>query len=796
MSAKILVVEDELIVAEDIKVTLLKFGFEIVGIASSAKEAVNVALQTKPDLIIMDIVLEGDSNGIEAAHEIRKTLDIPVIFLTAYSDMRTISAAKKIGPFGYIVKPFKERELYSAVEIALYKHRMEEKLKRSQQWYSTTLQSVGDGVIATNEHGNVVFMNPVAEELTGWYRKDALGKQASDVFRISDKEQNLGFSDPVEKTLGEGKIVKLPARTKIITKTGKEVAIGDSVAPIKDHKGNVHGSVVVFQDFTELENMEVYLKESEQTLTRQIIKRKNELLKTISVLKKEIEQHKKAEQKLRYLSSTLEQTADYIMVTDKNGIIEYVNPSFEKNTFFKKEEVLGRKSNILKSGKHDERFYKNMWGTILSGNVFQSVLVNQKKNGEFYYEEKTITPVRDKEGKICHFISTGKDITRRREIETKLARAERLEMAGRIAGQIAHDFNNLLMPLTAYPALLVKEFTSDSESFQMLQEMQKAAEQIAEINQQLLTLGRRAYYSISLIDLNKLLHEVVSTAKLPKSIGITKKFQKDLFLIKGGNAQLTRAFLNLLNNAAEAIKKTGKVLITTQNVYLDNPLWGYEKVSRGEYVKVEIKDSGCGIEPDVFDKIFDPFFTTKITDPEHGSGLGLSIVRSIVQDHNGYITVDSKVDEGTTFTLYFPTSRDDVADFMPEEIAIKGGHESVLIVDDDPLQRNVSGKILTKLGYRVSTVESGESAVEFVKSHPQDLLIIDMLMEGIDGTETYRRILDINPQQKAILVSGYAFSKRVKVALRMGAGAFVNKPFTLRSLALAVRKELDKERKS
>jgi len=213
---------------------------------------------------------------------------------------------------------------------------------------------------------------------------------------------------------------------------------------------------------------------------------------------------------------------------------------------------------------------------------------------------------------------------------------------------------------------------------------------------------------------------------------------------------------------------------------------------RGEYVKLSITDSGAGIAPEILDKIFEPFFTTKKMDRMRGSGLGLSVVHGIVEDHKGYITVDTVLGRSTNFSLYFPIARELVVAKENSEQKVKGGSEKILVVDDDPVQRRVIKTLLSRLGYQVNTLASGEEAVAFLKDSAHHLLILDMVMEGIDGTEAYRQILEYQPLQKAIILSGYAISERVLEARRLGAGSFIPKPILLEDLAAAVRRELDK----
>ncbi|MBI5680757.1 MAG: methanogen output domain 1-containing protein [Methanobacterium sp.] len=249
-SVKILVVEDESIVAMDIKHRLEGMDYIVPAIISSGEEAVEKAAETKPDLVLMDIVLRGDMDGIEAAQQINDTLDIPVVYLTAYSDEKTLKRAKITGPFGYIIKPFEDRELHSAIEVALYKHEMESKLKENEKWLSTTLESIGDAVITTNKEGNVTFMNPVARKITGWQENEALGKPLANVFKLVNEKTGEPIDSPVREVVQKGSITHMNSHTLLITKYGKTVPINDTNAPIIDNNNNTNGAVLVFQDIT------------------------------------------------------------------------------------------------------------------------------------------------------------------------------------------------------------------------------------------------------------------------------------------------------------------------------------------------------------------------------------------------------------------------------------------------------------------------------------------------------------------------------------------------------------------
>ncbi|HMK54491.1 MAG TPA: methanogen output domain 1-containing protein [Methanobacteriaceae archaeon] len=250
-NVKILVVEDESIVAMDIKHRAEGLGYTVTSITPSGEEALDKVLQEPPDLVLMDIVLKGEMDGIEAAQRIRDIYDIPVVYLTAYSDERTLKRAKVTEPFGYIIKPFEDRELHSAVEVALYKHKMESKLKESEKWLSTTLESIGDAVIATDKQGNIKFMNPVAGQVTGWNHDEAIGKPLKEVFKIVKEDTGVEIENPVADVVENDAIIDIRDQVLLITREGDKVPIDDSSAPIKDENGNIIGVALVFRDITQ-----------------------------------------------------------------------------------------------------------------------------------------------------------------------------------------------------------------------------------------------------------------------------------------------------------------------------------------------------------------------------------------------------------------------------------------------------------------------------------------------------------------------------------------------------------------
>jgi len=260
----ILVVEDEGIVAKDIQNSVERLGYAVPAIALSGEDAINKAMKIRPDLVLMDIMLRGKIDGIEAVNKIREHLDIPVVYLTAYADKHTLERAKITEPFSYILKPFDERELYTAIEIAIYRHKVEKELKETKNWLATVLKSIGDAVIATDKNGLVTFMNPVAENLTGWGEGDALGKNLTEIFNIISEKTRKPVKNPVDRVLREGTVVGLANHTVLIARDGTEIPIDDCAAPVRDDRGKVTGVVLVFRDITIRKRMEEELLKSQK----------------------------------------------------------------------------------------------------------------------------------------------------------------------------------------------------------------------------------------------------------------------------------------------------------------------------------------------------------------------------------------------------------------------------------------------------------------------------------------------------------------------------------------------------
>ncbi|MBI4287516.1 MAG: PAS domain S-box protein [Chloroflexi bacterium] len=303
---KILIVEDEGIEALDIQRRLISLGYATPDIVLSGEDAVKKAGETRPDVVLMDIMLHGKIDGVMAAEQIHGLYDVPVIYLTAYADEDTLRRARITEPYGYIVKPFRDREVHITIDMALYKHTMERKIRESEKWFSTTLRSIGDAVIATDKNGLITFMNPVAETLVGRKLEDLLNRKLTDVFNIVNSQTRQPVENPVTKVLLAGTIIGLTNHTVLIARDGREIPIDESAAPIKDDKGNIIGVILVFRDVTERERAEEELRKANDELERRVAERTADLASTNKQLKQEIEQRKWADYRLEEKNVELE----------------------------------------------------------------------------------------------------------------------------------------------------------------------------------------------------------------------------------------------------------------------------------------------------------------------------------------------------------------------------------------------------------------------------------------------------------------------------------------------------------
>ncbi len=386
---------------------------------------------------------------------------------------------------------------------------------------------------------------------------------------------------------------------------------------------------------------------------------------------------------------------------------------------------------------------------------------------------------------------------KQRDLEAKLARTEKMGALGLMAGGVAHDLNNILSGIVGYPDLILMQLPDDSKLKRFILAIKETGIRASEVVADLLTVARGSATEQTVENLNTLITQYYNSPECRTTrnqyphITCSLDLDEELLNISCSQVHIKKCLMNLVNNASEAIEKKGEIFLSTSNRYIDRPLPGNQYMEQGEYVVLEVRDSGTGVSEKDLPHIFEPFYTKKILGRK-GTGLGLAVVWNTVRDHGGGITIESG-DEGTTFTLYFPANRERVI-APPKQTTInslRGNGEKILIVDDESRQLDVAENMLLSLDYTVDCVDSGQAAVAYCEKNSVDLVLLDMIMEpGMNGRKTYERILQLHPGQKAVIASGFSDDSEVKRALQQGAGRFIKKPYTLKQLGRAVQETL------
>lgn len=509
----------------------------------------------------------------------------------------------------------------------------------------------------------------------------------------------------------------------------------------------------------------------------------------------DISEHKQIEERLRLQSAALDAVADAIVITDQRGKAKWANLAFEKLTGFSALQAVGTDiGKLVKSGKQDKLFYKDMWDTIMSGKVWHGQLVNRRKDGTLYNEDMKITPVSNNGGGITHFIAVKEDITERKSLEDERMQAQKLDLIGRLAGGLAHDYNNVLGVILGYGELIKSKLHGEESIRGQLDAIIAAARRGADLTKRLLSFERREVISPKVISINSSIESIKEM--LQQIIGENRELvvnlEKDLWNVKVDPTQLDQILVNLATNARDAIEDVGTITIETSNVLAGEAfVRDHVDFTQGEYVRISVADTGQGINQDTVKKIFEPFFTTKPAG--QGTGLGLAVVYAIIKQNSGSIEVQSEPGIGTKFHIYFPrcfgepeNTREQFSDGMPK------GNATVLVVEDRADLLELTKRGLEQCGYKVLTALSPQEALSKCGDFSGDvnLLLADVIMPGMNGGELSHRIGMIKPRIRTLFMSGYTADVLAPQDV-LGKGiAFIQKPFTPQALAKKIQEVL------
>jgi len=475
-----------------------------------------------------------------------------------------------------------------------------------------------------------------------------------------------------------------------------------------------------------------------------------------------------------------------VAITDQMGRITYVNDKFCEISKYSREELLGQDHRIVNSAYHPKEFIRSIWTTIANGKVWRGEIRNRAKDNSLYWVDTTIVPFLDARGKPYQYVAIRYDITEQKRIENQLLRAQRMESIGTLAGGIAHDFNNILSPILMATEML-QLGDVDNETRRWLSIIRENAERGAELVKQVLTFARGMEGERIIVQVKHIIKDLVKVLKqtLPKSITVRSDLEPDLWIIRADPTQIHQVLMNLSINARDAMPLGGTLVITAENVRLDE---NYARVhldaAPGEYLLITVSDTGAGIAPDIQDRIFDPFFTTK--EIGKGTGLGLATALTIVRSHGGFINVYSDLGRGTKFSVYLPTAKLEESSRKAAQPAAmpRGAGELILVVDDEENIREIARATLEKFNYRVLTATDGTDAMAIYAQQKDEIALIltDIAMPYMDGTALIRAVRKIDPASHIVAMSGLMNSEQTAELQSLNVNAFLSKPYTAESL--------------
>lgn len=505
-----------------------------------------------------------------------------------------------------------------------------------------------------------------------------------------------------------------------------------------------------------------------------------------------------AEERSRILSQAVEQAGESVVITDRDGTIEYVNPAFTQITGYGFDEAIGSNPRILKSGTRDDEFYENLWKTISSGEVWSSPMVERRKDGSLYPAAMSIAPIFDHNHEITHYVGIQQDMTEHHNLEEQLRQSQKMEALGTLVGGIAHDFNNMLLGIAGNVFLAMDEVEHQPETVEKLKTVEETTFRAAEMIQQLLLFSRKGQLVMQPFGLTSFLNSNLELIRksIPENIDFQCTICTDELMLIGDATQLEQVVMNLLNNARDAVESVSDPVIqlTLDEYEADEQFKkDYPKVRGDRLVHIMVADNGSGILAENMKHIFEPFYTTK--DVGEGTGLGLAMCYGSVQSHGGTIVVESSPGEGSRFHIYLPMNDERELLVLEESLSepVPGKGETLLVVDDNGFVRDTTKELLKRLGYETLEASDGLEAVDAFRAHKDEiaLVIMDVVMPRLGGVKAVERMRKIRPELKVIYATGYDKEKTLGREMPVREDIVISKPYNMDALSKVIRDLLE-----
>jgi two-component system, cell cycle sensor histidine kinase and response regulator CckA len=627
--------------------------------------------------------------------------------------------------------------------------RAEEVMRQSEEKYRNVVERASDGILVLQD-GKIAYANSSLERMAGQSTQELLGKPFNQFIHPAELPKVAEFY----RRRMAGETVPQVYETVLVTPNGKLISV-ELNAGITTYDG----------------------KPADLIFIRDIGARK----------------HIEAER--AQLVMAVEQTTDAVVITDMQGNIQYANPAFERITGYSRAEVLGKNPRFLKSGRQELALYEAMWAALSRGQNWRGRFQNRKKDGSIFTCDTIITPTRDENGKIINYVSVQRDVTRELQMEEQYLQAQKMESIGRLAGGIAHDFNNIMTAILGFGSMILDQLGESHPLRHAVEQIVSAGERATNLTRQLLTFSRKQMVEVRILDPNAVIVEMNQLLRraLGEDIELMTLLDDEAGCVKMDAGLLQQVVMNLAINARDAMARGGQLTLRTSRAVLDEKFCKNRvNIQPGEYLQLSVRDSGAGMTKEVLSHVFEPFYTTK---PKgKGTGLGLATVYGVVTQCGGHIEIESEPGTGTQVNIWLPRVVT-TADTVPVELEerLQRGTETILVVEDEDVVRDLSCRILRSLGYHVLEAANGKEAVELVRkyNHTIHLVFTDVVMPQMGGPEMVENLVQIRPGIKVIYTSGFTESTIVERGVALGKVRLIQKPFTREILAQRIRHALD-----